>query len=338
MFENVRFTAAHATRDLSFRLPQRRSEAAAEDEPRTQMPNVPVTVSLRRPALVVIVILVALLGSLLAAPASPAAAAAPPTIANPSFSTIGTDGRPTSWQVWNPAGTATLLVDQSGPGGTSAVSISSTSGSTARYALTQSLSVSDATPRKLSVSGLVSGTGLSGGFTMIRVQGYDASGKVVLPVARGPYLTGDVAWQPYTVDLDLPAGTTRLSVEPMLDRSGGTVRFSALEVRETVGTGKLTASATAAGTVELAWTQVSGAARYAVHRATGAQAPSADAASVARTAVAATTADDTVAPATTYTYQVSALEPDGSVLASSPTATVSTPTVFADRTRTSVLT
>lgn len=272
-------------------------------------------------------------------PTDPAGAAGLPTIANPNFSSVDSAGRPTSWRAWNPAGAATVAVTAGGPQGSPAVAITSTSGDTARYALTQSVAVDDATPRKLTVSGLVKGDGLSGGFSMIRVQAYNASGGVTIPVAKGPYLTGSFDWREYATDLVLPQGTTRLSIEPMLDRAAGTVWFTGMSIEENTKTGSLTASATTAGTVELSWSvEAEGVARYAVHRTDGVRSPKGDSSSLVRSAVAATTADDTVSPATTYTYRIQALDAHGAVIATSPTATTTTPATFADRTEATVLT
>ncbi|MEU4361497.1 hypothetical protein [Promicromonospora sp. NPDC023987] len=197
----------------------------------------------------------------------------------------------------------------------------------------------DATPRRLTVRGLAKGEGLSDGFTMIRVQAYDASGRVTVPVAKGPYLRGTFGWREYSTDVVLPQGTTRLSIEPMLDRSTGTVRFTGLSIEENTKTGSLTASSTKRGTVELEWRfAVEDVARYAVHRAQGESPPAGDASSLVRSAMATTTADDTVSPAVTYTYQVHALDDAGAVVATSPTATATTPATFDDRPETTVLT
>ncbi|MFD5225952.1 hypothetical protein ACFWHT_10070 [Microbacterium sp. NPDC058342] len=266
-------------------------------------------------------------------------AAGVPAIANPDFGAVDSTGHPASWRAWNPAGTASVTVGPDGPQASPAVAITSTSGETTRYALTQSVAVDDTTPRRLTVRGLVKAEGLSGGFSMIRVQAYDASGRVTVPVAKGPYLTGSFDWREYSTDLVLPQGTTRISIEPMLDRSAGTVRFTAMDLVETTQTGSLTASATARGVVELSWSvEAENAARYAVHRADGQRSPKGDSSSLVRSAVATTTADDSVSPGATYTYQVQALDADGAVLATSPTATTSTPATFADRTETTILT
>ncbi|GAB4085970.1 hypothetical protein GCM10028784_26000 [Myceligenerans cantabricum] len=277
--------------------------------------------------------------SLVGAPAGPARAAEVPEIRNPDFASVDASGQPTAWNVWNPVGSASVAVGPDGPGGTSAVSITSTSGDTARYALTQSLVVDDATPRRLTVRGLTKGEGLSEGFTMIRVQAYDASGDVTVPIARGPYLSGSFGWREYSVDLVLPQGTTRLSIEPMLDFSSGTVWFTQMGIHENTSTGSLSGTPTPAGTVELQWSlDVDDATRYAVHRAEGVQTPPGDSSSLVRKAVATTTADDTVDPATTYTYQVQALDDEGTIVATTPTATMTTATTFGDRTATTVLT
>ncbi|KQQ62562.1 hypothetical protein [Microbacterium sp. Leaf320] len=263
-----------------------------------------------------------------------------PALLNPSFTYTSTSGAPQYWNAWNPAGTATAAVSpHGGPSGQAAVAITSTSGSSARYALTQNIPVDSSTPRQLRLRGSVKGEGLSGGFSMLRVQGYNAAGQLTMPAAQGPYLTGTFAWKTYTTDIVLPVGTTRLSVEPMLDRSAGTLWFTGLEIVENTATGTLTATATPAGPVELVWSvAVPNTVRYAVHRIEGTTAPAGDATTLVRTAVAPTTADDTGAPGRTYTYVVQALDATGTVLATSPPVKVSTPASFTDRTQSTILT
>lgn len=287
----------------------------------------------------VLLLAIATAAPLAAASASSARAAGLPEILNPDFGSVDTAGLPTSWRAWNPAGSASVEVGADGPGASPAVAITSTSGSTARYALTQSVAVDDATPRRLVVRGLAKGEALSDGFSMIRVQAYDASGRVTVPVGKGPYLRGSFGWREYSTDVVLPQGTTRLSIEPMLDRSTGTVSFTGLSIEENTKTGSLAASPTKRGTVELDWSlAVEDVARYAVHRAEGEGLPAGDASSLVRSAVATTTADDTVSPSVTYTYQVQALDDRGTVVATSPTATATTATTFDDRPETTVLT
>ncbi|SDD14469.1 hypothetical protein SAMN04489747_0286 [Auraticoccus monumenti] len=261
------------------------------------------------------------------------ATAAAPTLVNGDFSEVAANGVPTGWGAWRPAGTATVAVDpDGGPDGDPAVVLTSTSGSTARIALTQRIRVDAATPRRLTVRGQVRGDGLGGGFSMLRVQGYDASGRVVLPVARGPYLTGTFDWRPIEQTLELPADTAQLSVEPMLDRSGGSIAFAALEVTETDDRPRLQVGVTGAGVAELRWDLGAAATAdvvgYAVHRVEGSRAPEPVPATLLRTAVAATTADDSVEPGTTYTYLVVALDASGAPLASTTPATVTAPATF----------
>lgn len=162
---------------------------------------------------------IGMLSSPQAAVSAPAADPAAPTIVNGDFATVATNGMPASWSRWNPVGTATVSVEKSAaPGGTNDVAITSTSGATARLALTQSVPVTDATPRRLVISGDAKGDGLSGGLSELRVQVYDASNKVLVPVQKGPYLSGTFDWKHLVVPITLPVGAARVSVEPMLDR------------------------------------------------------------------------------------------------------------------------
>ncbi|RCK68462.1 hypothetical protein DT076_16255 [Desertihabitans brevis] len=261
------------------------------------------------------------------------AAAVPPALTNGDFSEVGADGVPVGWGTWRPAGTATVTVDpDGGPSGGPAVSLTSTSGSTARIALTQRVPVDGQTARLLTLRGQVRGDGLTGGFSMVRVQGYDASGAVVLPVARGPYLTGTFDWRPFETTVELPATTARLSVEPMLDRSAGSISFADLTLGPADGRPRLEAGVTGAGVTELRWSfgeeageQVVG---YRVHRAEGTQAPEPTEATVLRPAAAQTTADDTVRPGATYTYLVTARDAAGATVASTRPVTVTAPASF----------
>lgn len=274
------------------------------------------------------------------AAAAPAQAAAVPVITNPSFSEVGANGVPTGWGTWAPAGTATVSVNQAaGPTGGPAVAITSVSGANARLALTQRIDIDASMARELTLTGWVRGEGLTGGFSMLRVQAYNGAGQVVVPVRSGPYVTGSFDWRTYSTDLVLPADAARISVEPMLDRAGGTIWFADLAIAETVGGGSLTASPSARGPVELAWSfEDLEADRYAIFRTEGTTPPSATPEHYLTYAVAATTADATVAPATTYTYLVQALAADGAVLETSPPATTTTPATFADRTVLSLVT
>lgn len=287
------------------------------------------------------VLVAALVGTAATAVAAPAEAAEVPIITNPSFGEVGANGIPTGWGTWRPAGTATVTVDQSaGPTGGPAVAITSVSGADARLALTQRVDVDASTARELTLTGWVRGEGLTGGFSMLRIQAYDSAGKVVLPVRAGPYVTGTFDWRTYSTDLVLPDSAARISIEPMLDRAGGTVWFADLSITETVeAAGTLTASPSARGPVELSWSFADDDAdRYAVYRSEGSAPPAASAGNLLKHALAPTTADAKAAPSTTYTYLVQALDGEGAVLQTSPPATTTTATTFADRTVLSLVT
>lgn len=280
--------------------------------------------------------------SLLAATilASLPAAAAVPVLTNPTFAQVSASGIPTGWSTWAPAGSAQVTVDpDGGPDGLPAVGITSISGADARLALTQRIDVPADSPRSLTLTGWVRGDGLSGGFSMLRLQAFNAAGAVVIPVRAGPYLAGTFDWRPYTTTIELPPAATRISVEPMLDRAAGTIWFADLHISETTGEGSLTASPSARGPVELAWGLGDvDADRYAVHRVEGLQLAHPSEATLLKVAQAATTADNTAEPAHTYTYVVQALDTAGEVLATSPAATATTADTFANRPVTSVLT
>lgn len=283
----------------------------------------------------------ALIGGAATAVAAPAEAADVPVITNPTFGDVGTNGIPAGWGTWRPAGTATVTVDQNaGPTGGPAVAITSVSGPDARLALTQRIDIDASIARELTLTGWVRGDGLTGGFSMLRIQAYDSAGKVVLPVRAGPYVTGTFDWRTYSTDLVLPEAAARISIEPMLDRAGGTVWFADLTITETVGaSATLTASPSARGPVELTWSFEDDAAdRYAIYRAEGSAAPPASTGNLLKHALAPTTADATAAPGTTYTYLVQALDADGSVLETTPPATTTTAATFADRTVLSLVT
>lgn len=268
------------------------------------------------------------------------AAAAAPQLVNADFAQVGGNGLPTGWGSWAPAGSATVTVEpDAGPTGGPAVAITSVSGADARRALTQRIAVDASTPRRLTLTGWVRGDGLTGGFSMLRIQAFDAAGRAVVPARPGPYVTGTFDWRTYVAQIELPASATQISVEPMLDRSSGTVWFADLELSETVDGATLTASPSARGPVELAWDLGDlDVDRYAVHRGTGTAAPPLTTETLLKHALAPTTADATTAPASTYTYVVQALAADGSVLATSPPATTTTVSSPADRTVLSLVT
>lgn len=152
-----------------------------------------------------------------------------------------------------------------------------------------------------------------------------------MPVARGPYLTGTFDWRAHESRIELPPEAVELSVEPMLDRTSGTVAFADVQIRETAEVATLSATATPAGPVELSWTLAddeTAAASFRVHRAEGTGAPDPSPETFLREAQALTTADRTAAPGTTYTYVVTAHAADGSMVATTRAATTTTPPEF----------
>ena len=259
-----------------------------------------------------------------AAPA-PASASVPPAVLNGDFDDADGNGAPDGWSRWNPAGTATVSVAADGPDGRTAATIASTSGATARLALTQRVAVDAATPRRIVVRALVRGTALDAGYSMIRVQVRDATGRVLVPVASGPYLRGTFDWRVSETAMTLPETAASIAIEPMLDRTAGSLSVTGVEIVEDVATGLLDATVGERGAVELTWSFPGiTAAEYRVRRGT------ADEPIWLRTTTASTVADETTQPGTTYTYVVDAVDAAGAVLASTPVAAATVPADVAD--------
>lgn len=255
----------------------------------------------------------------------PAAAEAIPAVANPDFADADANGTPDGWATWNPAGTVAVSIAADGPDGRTAATLTSTSGATARLALTQRVAVGAATPRRVVVRALVRGTGLDAGYSMVRVQVRDAAGAVIVPVASGPYLRGTFDWRTSETAIALPDGAASISIEPMLDRTAGSLSVTGVEIVEDVATGSLAAVVGDRGAVELTWSlRDVGAAEYRVRRGTTGEP------AWLRTTTAATVADETAQPGTAYTYVVDAVDTAGAVLASTPAVRVAVPAAVAD--------
>lgn len=256
-------------------------------------------------------------------------------------------GLPAGWTTWAPAGTTSFAVEPTaGPVGDRALRISAEPATdlTARRALVQHIAVDDTTPRTLELAGFIRGEGLASmNWTSIRVQGRDAANNVTLPVAYHGRSSGTFGWTAVRALIEVPLGTTRISVEPMLDRSGGTVWFAdlSLEPVDATAAGLLKAATNPRGAaaVNLEWNFGDlPADRFAVHRADGATAPEADAASVVRESYADRVADETVTPGATYTYLVEAIAADGSALGVSNPVTVAVPAQVVNRQKVDVVT
>ncbi|GAB3818162.1 hypothetical protein GCM10028820_19950 [Tessaracoccus terricola] len=274
---------------------------------------------------------VALLLSLLAINPAPAAAAEN-LVTNGTFDDVdATTGLPAGWTTWAPAGTTTFAVEPTaGPVGDRALRISAEPASdlTARRALVQHIAIDDTTPRTLRLTGYIKGEGLaSTNWTSIRLQGRDAANSVTIPVAYHGRSAGTFGWTAVDALIAVPEGTTRLSIEPMLDRSGGTVWFAdiALEAVDATNAGLLNGyqQLRGASAAVLEWNFGDVVAdSYAIHRAEGETEPALDGSAVIRTSFADRLADETVAAGSTHTYVVEALAADGTSLGRSNAVTV----------------
>lgn len=288
----------------------------------------------------VIVLVLILTGAQLSAVAAPGDG---DLVTNGQFTEVGSDGLPVGWGSWAPSGTSTVEVEPTaGPRGDPAVRIEAvpTTDESVRRAITQRIAVDDATPRSLRLTGYIKADGLAtSGFTAIRVQGHKADGTVSMPVQYVGRLSGTFGWTEARAYLDVPLGTTRISVEPMLDRSGGTVWFDDISLAPATSAGHLQASVTPYGHVELSWDfSPEEPASYAVHRTEGGVAPVIDDRTLLRRAYAETTADNDTEPGATYTYVVVAYGADGEVLAESDPAIATVAADVVNRQEITVLT
>ncbi|MBO1031869.1 hypothetical protein IPV09_11040 [Tessaracoccus sp. SD287] len=263
----------------------------------------------------------------------PARAQTGELITNGSFASIAGTGLPTGWSAWNPTGDATTVLEPTaGPQGGPAVRISANPGTdtTDRSAIVQRIAVSDATPRTLTLSASMKAEGLSAtNWTSLRLQARNAANATTVAVMYVGRDTGSYDWRKVSQTIELPLGTTTVMVEPMLDRSGGTVWFSNVSLKPSSAVGNVQASVTAAGVTELGWSFTGlDPHHYAIFRADGDADPTLDVDHLVGTAWAATWADTATRPGQDYTYVVRALDANGKTLADSDPVTVRTPASF----------
>ncbi len=259
------------------------------------------------------------------------AVAATNLISNGTFDNADpTTGVPQGWGSWAPAGTSVVSVESTaGPRGDRALRIQAepTNDLSVRRAITQKIAIDDTAPRSMVLRGFIKGEDLAAsGFTAIRLQGRDASNAVTIPVDYHGRISGTFGWTAVEAFITIPEGTTQLSVEPMLDRSGGTVWFADLFLGASSATGGLSASVAPNGFVELSWNFTPETPdHYAVYRATGEDPPAIGPDDFLRTARPETVADDDTTPGETYTYVVVALDAAGDSIADSDPVTATVP-------------
>lgn len=258
------------------------------------------------------------------------AAAATNLITNGTFANPDATGVPEGWGSWAPAGDSIVAVDATaGPRGDRALRIQAepTTDRTVRRAVTQKIAIDDTAPRSMVLRGYIKGEDLdASGFTAIRLQGRDAGNAVTIPVDYHGRVSGTFGWTPVEAFITIPDGTTQLSVEPMLDRSGGTVWFADLSLSASSAVGGLSASVAPNGFVELSWNFTPDTPdHYAVYRAVGEVAPVIGEDSFLRIARPETVADEATVPGETYSYVVVALDADGEMIAQSDPVTATIP-------------
>lgn len=259
------------------------------------------------------------------------ASAATNLIVNGTFDDANaTTGVPAGWGEWKASGDADVSVEPTaGPRGDRALRIQAlpTTDLGVRRAITQKIAIDDTAPRTMALRGYIKGESLSAaGFTSIRLQGRNANNEVTIPVAYHGRVSGTFDWTPVEAFITIPDGTTELAVEPMLDRSGGTVWFADLSLGASSSAGGLSIGIASNGFAELSWNFTPETPdSYAVHRSEGETAPSIDENSLLRIAHAETVADDATVVGETYTYVVVALDAAGEAIAESDPVTVTVP-------------
>lgn len=186
------------------------------------------------------------------------AAAAENLITNGTFANPDpTTGVPEGWGQWKAKGDATVSVEPTaGPRGDRALRIEAvpTTDLTVRRAVTQKIAINDTAPRTMVLRGFIKGTDIdAAGFTSIRLQGKDADGTVTIPVSYNGRMSGTFEWTAVEAFITVPEGTTELSVEPMLDRSGGTIWVADLSLGASSSAGRLSVGVATNGFAELSW-------------------------------------------------------------------------------------
>ncbi|MFC5804121.1 hypothetical protein [Streptomyces formicae] len=281
-------------------------------------------------------VLAAAVAASLAATVTPPAFAAS-VLPNGGFEQVTAAGLPEGWGPWKPAGNGTIAVlDGAGPDGSRALELT---GDSADDRTAVGRRVTNPNPGRVQffrVSLDVKAENVTGYAAAVRVQ-YVGGGVPLTLVGR---TSGTHGWRHVTEYVAAPAGTTELSVEPMLDSASGRYLVDNLSVEAVDAAGVTTASPQPTGEIELAWsfTGLGGTpAAYEIHRSGDPDfTPSAD--TRIRTLKNFTAAEDaTTAPGTAYSYKVVALAADGTRLGATAPATATAAGVFEDQQRTDVL-
>ncbi|MGW8951842.1 hypothetical protein [Streptomyces sp. NPDC055709] len=271
-----------------------------------------------------------------------AATLTPPAFAesllpNGGFEHVTAAGLPEGWGPWKPAGNGTIaVVGGAGPDGSKALELR---GDSADDRTAVGRRVTNPNPGKVQffrVSLDVRAENVAGYAAAVRVQ-YVGGGVPLSLVGR---TSGTHDWRRVTEYVAAPAGTTELSVEPMLDSASGRYLIDNLTVEAVDAAGVTTASAQPTGEIELAWNfagLAAAPAAYEIHRSADPDfTPSAD--TRIRTLKNFTAAEDaTTAPGSASTYKVVALAADGTPLGTTAPATATAAAVFEDQQRTDVL-
>ncbi|MEU9996148.1 hypothetical protein [Streptomyces sp. NPDC050848] len=279
--------------------------------------------------------LAAVLAGALTLTAPPPAFAAS-LLLNGDFEQVAANGLPEGWGVWKPAGNGTAtVVDGAGPDGSRALKLEGDTPDD-RVAVSRRLTNPDPSrDRYFRVSFDERAEDVGGTWASVRVQ-YVGGNK---PLTMVGSTSGTHGWRRVEAYVSAPAGTTELSVEPMLDSAKGRLFVDNLVVEPVDADGVAAANPQPTGEIELAW-RFDGlaVARYEIHRSTDPGFTPSPATRI-RTLPDITGAEDaTTVPGGTYTYKVVALAADGTPLGTTTPATATAVPVFEDQQRTDVLT
>ncbi|UUN30633.1 hypothetical protein [Streptomyces sp. FIT100] len=256
---------------------------------------------------------------------------------NGDFEQVAADGLPVGWGPWKPVGDGTIAVrDGAGPDGSKALELT---GNSPDDRTAVSRRITNPGPGKVQFFRVdldVKAENVAGYAAAVRVQ-YVGGGVPLSLVGR---TSGTHDWKHVAAYVSAPAGTTELSVEPMLDGASGRYLVDNLTIEPVDIAGVVGASPQPTGEIELTW-NMSGLAStpesYEIHRsADPGFTPSAD--TRIRTLKRFTAAEDaTTAPGATYAYKIVARGADGALLGTTAAATVTAPAVFEDQQQTDVL-
>lgn len=177
----------------------------------------------------------------------------------------------------------------------------------------------------------------SGWYAGVRVQFVGTT----VPLVRAGVTSGTHGWKRVVEHIKVPAGTTALAIEPMLDSGSGRLLIDNITTEFADALALVSPKPQATGEVELSWV-FEGLAQaprlFDIHRSTQPDFEPDESTFVRQVPDTEVAEDATTAPGTTYYYKVVARAADGTALATTRAGEARTPATSVDEQATDVLT